>query len=286
LIFPPNLSPIQRRIVHTLAHHMQLAHVSRGSGEQRQVHVYRASQGNNISPPIPQVSALHGGDSSRRGLNRAATIDFNDARNSDSGAYNTLRGQQSSGFLGIPDSPGLFGVQQNLRPAKSFADLRSYSPSPVPSSASFPPNLQSNLARFQDYGPGSAASMTPTLTPTASGQSLGQHLDEGLLVNGLGGMSIGSNLGPNGGSPRRLRGMFSWDQDHQQPTTAPIGSNRSFSMNYDDQSRERGQSLPMRQPRGPGAERGTGFSRGRQGGHQGRGSDELRASSSVEIIVE
>ena len=270
---------------------MQLAHVSRGNGEQRQVHVYRASQGNNISPPIPQVSALHGVDASRRGLNRAATIDFNDARNSDSGAYNTLRGQQSSGFLGIPDSPGGFGVQQNLRPAKSFADLRSYTPSPVPSSASFPPALQSNMARFQDYGPGSAASTTPTLTPTASGQSLVQHRDEGLLVNGLGGMSIGSNLGPNGGSPRRLRGMFSWDQDHQQSnhqqtTTGPIGSNRSFSMNYDDQSRDRGQNLPLRQPRGPGAERGTGFSRGRQNGHQGRGSDELRASSSVEIIVE
>lgn len=147
------------------------------------------------------------------------------------------------------------------------------------------------MARFQDYGPGSAASTTPTLTPTASGQSLGQHRDEGLLVNGLGGMSIGSNLGPNGGSPRRLHGMFSWDQDHQQPnhqqtTTGPIGSNRSFSMNYDDQSRDRGQNLPLRQPRGPGAERGTGFSRGRQNGHQGRGSDELRASSSVEIIVE
>ena len=290
LIFPPNLSPSQRRIVHTLAHHMQLAHVSRGNGEQRQVHVYRASQGNNISPPIPQVAALHG-DASRRGLNRAATIDFNDARNSDAGTYNTLRGQQSSGFLGIPDSPGGFGVQQNLRPAKSFADLRSYTPSPVPSSASFPVALQSNMARFQDYGPGSAASTTPTLTPTASGQPLGQHRDESLLVNGLGGMSIGSSLGPNGGSPRRLRGMFSWDQDHQQsnhqqPTTGPIGSNRSFSMNYDDQSRDRGQNLPMRQPRGPGAERGTGFSRGRQNGHQGRGSDELRASSSVEIIVE
>lgn len=288
LIFSSELSPTQRRIVHTLAHHMQLAHVSRGNGEQRQVHVFRA-QSNNLSPPIQQASILQGADASRRGLNRAATIDFNEARNSEAPPYNTtLRGQQSSGFLSIPDSPGGFNVQQNLRPAKSFADLRSYTPSPVPSSASFPAAFQSNIARFQDYGPGSAASATPTLTPTASGQALGQHRDDGLLVNGLNGMSLGGNLGPNGGSPRRLRGMFSWDQDYQQQqlATGPIGSNRSFSMNYDDQSRDRGQNLPMRQPRGPGAERGTGFSRGRQNGHQGRGSDELRASSSVEIIVE
>ncbi|KAI4128355.1 MAG: hypothetical protein LQ347_004211 [Umbilicaria vellea] len=287
LIFPSTLSPQQRRIVHTLAHHMQLAHLSRGNGEQRQVHVFRAPPGSNLSPPIPQVPTVHS-DASRRALNRAATIDFNEARASENGMYSTLRGQQSSSFLGIPDSPGGFGTQQNLRAAKSFADLRSYTPSPVPSSASYPAALQSNIARFQDYGPGSAASTTPTLTPTASGSALGQHRDEGLLVNGLGGMSLGSNLGPNGGSPRRLRGMFSWDQDNQQQqsTTGPIGSNRAFNMNYEDQSRDRSQNMPMRQPRGPVTDRGTGFSRGRQNGHQGRGSDELRPSSSVEIIVE
>ena len=287
LIFPSNLSPQQRRIVHTLAHHMQLAHVSRGNGDQRQVHVFRAAPGSNISPPIPQVSTLHG-DASRRVLNRAATTDFSEARGSDPGMYNTLRGQQSTGFLGIPDSPNSFGAQQNLRAAKSFADLRSYTPSPVPSSASFPIAPHSNIARYADYGPGSASSMTPTLTPTASGSALGQHREEGLLVNGLGGMSLGSsNLGPAGGSPRRLRGMFSWDQESQGPPTGPIGSNRNFSINnVDEQSRDRSQNLPMRQPRGPAVERGPGFSRGRQNGHQQRGSDELRQSSSVEIIVE
>jgi hypothetical protein len=283
LIFASTLSPQQRRIVHTLAHHMQLAHVSRGNGEQRQVHVFRAPPGSNTSPPIPQVSnTVYAGDSSRRALNRAATIDFSEARGSDPGLYGTLRGQ-SSGFLGIPDSPGGFGTAQNLRAAKSFADLRSYTPSPVPSSASFPLALQSNVARYQDYGPGSGMSSTPTLTPALSGSAL---RDESLLVNGFGGMSLGGGLGPNNGSPRRLRGMFSWDQDPPQSATGPIGSNRSFSSAYDEQSRERGQALPMRQPRGPPSERGSGFSRGRQNGHQGRGSDELRAASSVEIIVE
>lgn len=239
---------------------------------------------------MPQGPSIHP-ESDRRILSRAATMDFNDARGVAPGVYNTLRGQQSSGLLGIPDSPGGFGNQSNLRGAKSFADLRSYSPSPVPSSASFPAALQSNVARFQEqqgsYGPGSAASTTPTLTPTASAQALGQHRSEDMLVNGFSGMSLnGSTLGPNGGSPRRLRAMFSWDQDSQPSTAGPIGSNRSFSNNYESQSRERGPSLPLRQPHGPAVERGAGFSRGRQNGHQTRGSDEMRQNSNVEIIVE
>ena len=271
---------------------MQLAHVSRGNGEQRQVHVYRANQNHQgISPPIPQVPSLQGGDASRRGLNRAATIDFNEARSSEPGMYNTLRGQQSSGFLGIPDSPSGFGTQQNLRAAKSVADLRSYTPSPVPSTASFPPNLQGNIARFQDYGPGNGASATPTLTPTASGSALGGGYREDGLINGFGSLSLVGNAGTNG-SPRRLRTAFSWDQDNQQPSSGPsstgaIGSNRAFSMNYDNSSQGSGLGNPLRQPRGP-SERGPpAFSRGRQNGHQARGSDELRQQNSqVEIIVE
>ena len=274
---------------------MGLAHISNGENDRRQVHVFRAPQTNNLSPPLTQAAAIHAGDSRTRGLNRAATIDFNEVRNTGNGVYNTLRGQQSSGFLGVPDSPS-FSTQGNpLRAAKSFADLRSYTPSPAPSTASFPTALQSNAARLQEYGTGSAASMTPTLTPTASGPNLGQHRDENALVNGFGSMSLGGSgpssansfvQGPNSGSPRRLRGMFSWDQDNQQPATAPIGSNRSFNVNYDNQSQERGQSLPMRQPRGPATERAPGFSSRRTNGHQSRGSDELRSSSGVEIIVE
>ena len=264
---------------------MQLAHVSRGNGDQRQVHVLRPGVGNNVSPPLPQGPAMHM-DPSRRVLNRAATTDFSDARGQDPVSYGPLRGHQSSGLLGIPDSPSAF-TNQNLRAAKSFADLRSYSPSPAQSSASFPAGLQT---RFHE-AVASAANGTPTLTPTAS-QALGQQSNESLLVNGLGNLAIGTSIG-TGGSPRRLRPVFSWDDNQGSASTAPIGSNRNFGMNtYEDSTiRERGsgnQILPSRQPRGPAAERGQNFARGRQqNGHQARGSDELRQqSSSVEIIVE
>ncbi|KAK2763231.1 hypothetical protein FQN54_009867 [Arachnomyces sp. PD_36] len=286
LIFPSTLTPVQRRTVHTLAHNMGLGHASRGTGDQRQVHVFRAAPGTNVSPPISAIPpTVHSSDAARRGLNRAATIDFSEARSEGPGQFNALRGQ-NSGFLGVLDSPGGFGNAQNLRAAKSFADLRSYTPSPVPSSASFPAALQTNGTRLQQYeGSTSAASNTPTLTPTPSGSGLNVHRDDNLLVNSLGNLSLGTGIGgPNSGSPRRLRGVFSWEQQDSQSTstaTAPIGSNRSIGVGFDNQSQER---MPMRQPRGPAPERGPGFRR--QNGHQTRGSDELRSGSGVEIIVE
>ncbi|PLN85478.1 hypothetical protein BDW42DRAFT_202338 [Aspergillus taichungensis] len=282
LLFPANLTPVQRRTVHTLAHNMGLGHASRGSGEQRQVQVFRVSPGTNVSPPMTSIpAAVQPPDSGRRALNRAATIDFSEARNEAPGPYNSLRGQ-ASGFLGVLDSPGNYTNAQNLRAAKSFADLRSYTPSPVPSSASFPTALQSNGARLQQYdGVTSGASNTPTLTPAPSGSSLGLQRDDNLL-NSLGGLSLGTGIAGQNSSPRRLRGMFSWEQPESQPSSAgPIGSNRSMGVGFDGQSQER---MPIRQPRGPISDKGAGFRR--QNGHQSHSSDELRTSSGVEIIVE
>ena len=294
LIFPPDLQPAHRRIVHTLAHHLSLAHVSRGNGEQRQVHVFRAPT--NMSPPIPQLpGSLFAHDSHRRGLNRAATIDFSEARGNDP-QYGAL-GRQSSGLLDIPGSPGggaaMATASQNLRAAKSFADLRSYTPSPVPSSASFPAALGAGLNRFDGFGPMSGAQgTTPNLTPTAT---TGGMTDEAFLVNGLGGLGLmgGSFGGMNGGNGRGSMlppPSYAAEQQAQPANTptnsnqqqsygGPIGSNRSFAttgMNrtsYDDLSRERGQgSLPMRQPRGPAvADRGPGFSGRTMGGGGGGG---------------
>ena len=280
---------------------MGLGHASRGSGEQRQVHVFKTLA--NASPPLSAMPTT--ADGSRRAPNRAATIDFSDAARGNEGGgvggggggYATLRNQKS-GYLGVVEGNGFNpagnggsgGGSNNLRTAKSFADLRSYTPSPVPSSASFPAALQSNGARLQhqqqqqqqQYEGGSTASNTPTLMskPTTAN-------DNTLLVNSLGGLSLGTGIGGGpGSSPRRLRGMFSWEQDQPSPSSAgPIGSNRSaVGLGvYDSPSQQ--ERIPIRQPRGPTtSEKGPGFRR--QNGHQSNGSDELRANSGVEIIVE
>jgi hypothetical protein len=44
----------------------------------------------------------------------------------------------------------------------------------------------------------------------------------------LGGLSLGTGIGGPNSSPRRLRGMFSWEQDNQSNAGA-IGSNRGSS---------------------------------------------------------
>ena len=278
LVFPSTLSPSQRRLVHTIAHFMGLSHVSRGNGEQRQVHVYREDE--TVSPLLQQGLGLDQ-DPNRRVLNRAATTDFREGRVADPAvSYATLRGQQSNGFLGIPDSPvGFMNQNNNLRAAKSFADLRAYTPSPAQSTASFPVNLQSNIARFQDNGLGSASSGTPMMNNTNSG-----HAHENLITTGLSNMSIGTSIG-NGGSPRRARLGMPWDES--TTSTAPIGANRSFMNNYDE---SRGGStvpiLPSRQPRGPAVERGQGFAaRNRQNGHQQRNSDELKQQNSSNLAA-
>lgn len=281
VIFPHNLTPSQRRTVHTLAHNMGLGHASRGSGEQRQVQVFKIAAGANVSPPASATIPPSGqSDGVRRGLNRAATTDFSEARQeAGNGAFHTLRAQ-NSGFLGVMDPPGNFNNGQNLRAAKSFADLRSYTPSPVPSSASFPAALQTNGARGPYDGTQTANSTTPTLPPGQSASSLGMQRDDNLLVNSLGGLSLGTGIGGPNSSPRRLRGMFSWEQDCQPSNAGAIGSNRGLGMGYDGQQ----ERIPVRQPRGPNVDKSTGFRR--QNGHQTRGSDELRTNSGVEIIVE
>ena len=306
LVFPSNLSPPQRRVVHTLAHHMGLFHMSKGDGDQRQVHIYRSS-GGNLSPPMSALPSLH--DSHRRALNRSATTDFSDVRASEN-VYGAV-GRQASGYL-LPESPGGGGLSAgaNLRAAKSFADLRSYTPSPVPSTASFPLFTGNNagygrLAVGVEHGTGqnSTSTATPSLTPTATTMSA---REENILVNGLGHMGLGGFGNPHGqannGSPRGLRGMMSWDRSNESIGTSPgpgtIGGHRTFGNSsngtYDHTGRERAApgNLPMRQPRGPLTDRGSGFvgpsqasARPRQNGHASRGSDELSSQSNVEIVV-
>ena len=269
----PSLSPEHRRTIHALAHNLNLHHTSHGTGDQRQVHIMKYPTGTKVSPPNqPFSNNSLGNDAIRsRALNRAATTDFGEARQQESVAFN-LRGQSSVGLLGVLEPSSGFGNSANLRSAKSFADLRSYTPSPAPSAASFH-TLQTNGPRFLQMDV-TASSTTPTLTPTTSKL----HHEDNQLSNSLAGLTLGTGLG-NSGSPRRVRNMFSWEGQQQYPATAPIGSNRTVGTGFDTSSQDR---VPSRQPRGPTSERGTGFRR--QNGHHGRGSDELRGNP--EIIVE
>lgn len=270
----PSLSPELRRTIHALAHNLNLYHTSHGTGDQRQVHIMKYPTGSKVSPPHQAFSNnLHSNDGMRtRGLNRAATTDFAEARQQESLAYNALRGQSSVGLLGVLEPSTGFGSSSNLRTAKSFADLRSYTPSPAPSIASFSLALQTNGARYQQMD-GPPSSSTTTATPTTSKL----HSEENQLSNSLGNLTLGTGLG-SPGSPRRVRNVFSWE-GQQYPATAPIGSNRTIGTGFENSSQDR---LPSRQPRGPASERGSGFRR--QNGHHGRGSDELRGNP--EIIVE
>jgi hypothetical protein len=262
MTFPSTLAPLQRRTIHTLAHQLGLAHVSKGTGEQRQVHIFKVHDNQGLSPPMPQMPSNHM-EQPRRNLNRAATTDFSDVR-AEGGFYNSFNRQPSS-LLGFPDSPGGLNAVPNLRGAKSYADLRSYTPSPAPSTASHPIGRPGGIS-LEGLGY-SGATTNPNGTPTNGSMS---QRDEGLLEREMSRMQLSSGFAQNS-SPRSLRQMTSWD------APGPIGGHRSFSNAYDDR--------PSRQPRGPLPERGQGFSRPRQNGHQNRGSDELSSQSNVEILV-
>jgi len=233
-------------------------------------------------------------------------MDFTDTRSESAAMYSSI-GRHAGSLLDIPSSPSARDTArgQNLRAAKSFADLRSYTPSPVPSSASFPVSLRNNIANYQqEYGNNNAS--TPSLTPTATGNN------QDLLVNGLAGMSLTSSMGNLGvGSAGSLRSdprvmQLERDRrDRDNETGGGIGSGlqthhgqtvtRSFSMGFDEvrAQRDHVNVIPQRQPRGPDSDRGAGFTarRGQTSntisGHGGRnGSGELDVQSGAEIVVE
>ena len=268
-IFPSSVSPAERRVIHTLAHHMGLEHRSEGVGDMRQVQILRARPNH-----VQQTQQIHGSgayfnESQKRGLNRAATIDFGESRASDP-YYNHTLGRQGSGLLDIPGSPGLGGMSaQNLRAAKSFADLRSYTPSPAPSSASFPAGLTQNVARYNEYA---GSSGTPNLTPTSAG---GINPREDFLANNMNNMTLGGYDRQNAGRPNG--GRIGQERDHNA-NAGPIGSQRPVNGNAYVESPWKNSNLesaiPERQPRGPTNDWGAGF-RPRQNGHVHRGSGEL-----------
>ncbi|KAK4183741.1 hypothetical protein QBC35DRAFT_477895 [Podospora australis] len=255
-VFPPTITPVQRRTVHILAHNMGLEHRSVGEGQHRQIHVVKDSAtGSSLHLP-PGVSA----DAHRRGLSRAATIDFAETRAHGPGQYATVgRSGRHGPTLELPDSPD--GGLNALRGVKSFADLRSYTPSPSLSSTGFP--QAASIAQYGEYSAnlGSGGQNSSLTTPTTPGTN--SNNDPSMLIGNLDGMSLSDTYGS-----ARLR-----------PRDAPgaIGSQRP-GLNGNST-----RSVPERQPHGPNGDWGEGIgggfsSRGRANGHMQRGSDSSDAA--------
>ena len=269
LVFPNSITPTQRRTIHILAHNMGLEHRSAGEGQHRQLHVIkdiaRTSPTTQAPPHLPPGVSL---DAHRRGLSRAATIDFAESRITNTGGYHTI-GRQGNPMLELPGSPdGVSGIN-GLRGVKSFADLRSYTPSPSPSVSGY---SQANgadgaghVARFGDYTTG--LSQTSSLAaPTTPGGSLAapSSMDAAQLLSGMGSMSLG--------------GYDAGGNQIRQPREAPgaIGSQRPGMNNGVGGGGGGGGggrvAAPERQPRGPAEWDTTGFGGRRANGHMQRGS--------------
>ena len=249
LVFPPGIAPEHRRSIHVLAHHMGLEHQSMGEADSRQLTVLKRQQ------PSPSAG-LHNVPASsldvhKRGLSRAATFDFAADRESRAASsnYAHMMGRQGP-TLELPGSPDGGGIPNNLRAAKSFADLRSFTPSPSQASSSYlapGSGILGSAARFGDY-------VSTMGHPGSSGTPGPGPRD---LISPLGGL----NLGPF--EPNSL-------QTQARSTPGAIGSQRPGA----NGSGPKG--APDRQPRGPEWEKSAGFGgRSRANGHMTRGSGAL-----------
>jgi hypothetical protein len=252
-IFPATIAPPQRRIIHVLAQHLGLVHESVGQGDSRQVHVMKVSRSSQMGRANTAMSSsMEAGRS--RGLNRAATFDFAD-QNNRAVSHNYGYGLSRHGpTLEVPGSPDTPSMPTGLRAAKSFTDLRSFSPTTSSQSSSTyiagatpagnhsgNGNITSNAngmgiigastptsAGFGGYGPVSPASssaVTPNLTSTGS-------------VNDLYSQFGGLNLTTDSGAVRSNPGT--------------IGSQRPSQAS---------RTVPERQPRGPNQETTSSFRR-------------------------
>lgn len=253
LIFPPGIAPEHRRSLHILAHHMGLEHQSMGEADSRQLTVLKRQQ---PSPTANLHSATANSlDVHKRGLSRAATFDFADRdTRAASSNYAHHMGRQGP-TLELPGSPDGSGIPNNLRAAKSFADLRSFTPSPSQASSTYlapGSGMPGSTARFGDYISASGQSGHSGNPGTPGGKS------ENALIGGMGGLNLGAF---ESGSL----------QTGSRATPGAIGSQRPGANSGSSKG------APERQPRGPEwGESGSGFGpRGRSNGHMTRGSGML-----------
>ena len=264
IVFPSTITPQQRRTVHILAHNMGLEHRSVGEGQNRQIHVVKdtgTAVSMHMAPGVPA-------DAHRRGLSRAATIDFAETRGAP-GQYGTLGRQGRHGpTLELPDSPD--GGLNALRGVKSFADLRSYTPSPSLSASGYGQGTAvhgANVAQYGEYSAGLGSQSSALTTPTTPGTA--SNNDASMLISDLGSMSLGEPFNGSRLRPRENPGAIG----SQRP-----GMNGSSNRN-----------IPERQPHGPAGDWGEaiGFAgRGRAtNGHMQRGSGQWQCSPSRDVSL-
>jgi hypothetical protein len=267
MTFPPSLSPEQRKVLHALSHYLGLEHTAVGSGEARHIQITKEKQVKITTPDLSAANYSYN-DSSRRALNRAATIDFAESGVRETGHYHTLRAQNSN-LLDIPASPGLGIRGQSLREAKSFGDLQSRRASPALSTSSFPANLTQNVNRYNEYGTINGGPVTTDMLPPST---LLNGRDDSFFTN-FSNMSLGFDQPASS----RNNGRLGVNGDGRTTNAGAIGSQRShpaLNGNFEDM-RNGTTAVPERQPRGPAADWGSGFSRPRQNGHVQRLSDDL-----------
>lgn len=287
IIFPANISPEDRRVVHILAHNMGLEHTSIGEGDNRQIHVSKVkfNNGGAHQSTVQQLGVTV--DGHPRGLSRAATFDFNDRQHHTH--LNTINTRSQN--LTIPsNSPDTQQHGMNgLRGVKSFADLRSVSPSPSlshvsnnggPSSSHQPNGIHGagSAGGFMSHFPSSADSNAfgHSLTAHNSGSSvnLGSNMpsnmpsiDTSSISGAFSALGLGSSPFDSSSSPALGSGRAAG-----APVPGAIGSQRP-SANGNSNGTNGSRANPERQPRGPAGDWEGGFSRARSNGHMHRSSD-------------
>ena len=250
LVFPNDTSPEDRRLIHILAQDMGLQHSSYGEGENRQVHVSKNKSNMLATGHVHMQATGVGLDLHPRGLSRAATFDL---------SHTALHSHQRAANLAVPGSPDGHPSMNGLRGVKSFADLRSFSPSPSSSDKLTHANLGGagmfgvHYTSDGPFGPSLAVPTTPGTGINTSAPS-----DPSTLVNSLGSLSLGT--------------MHDTSAGHAARAQAPgaIGSKRPGV--------GAGRANPERQPRTAEWETSTGFGggRGRANGHMPRGSGKTK----------
>ncbi|KAG5975122.1 hypothetical protein E4U58_001947 [Claviceps cyperi] len=255
LVFSPGISPEHRRSIHILAHHMGLEHQSMGEADSRQLTVLKRQH----PSPTSNIHNMPGNtlDAHKRGLSRAATFDFAADRDSRVSAHNYSQMLGRPGpTLELPGSPEGNGLPNNLRAAKSFADLRSFTPSPSQASSSY---LGAGSG-MNSMGPGAPARFNDYVANLGQSGHVGNPGTPGPKGDGLVASLSGLTLSPYDANSLQSSGRIA---------PGAIGSQRPGAGNNK-------QAVPERQPRGPEWETTTGFTgvgRSRANGHMQRGSE-------------